>query len=198
MSSNAGGAKLAEQVITKDQLIRMLVDHRVLPEWLAFDQRTLITDDDVHTRRLTQLKSDDDSRDITKFVWNKGVLSEERMPAIILNSPSWFDEEFVEAEFVDTSKNESKDVKVDDSSLVNFMKFLHLKEEQILGGKRNIRGNPIPEAEVTRGSSVNRAAIHLELERWRANVKLAPYAPTPEEENKLFGAYKKEMSNVIS
>ena len=72
--------KQTEQVIDKDQFIRLLIDHGALPEWLANDKRTMIADTDA------RISKEGDPNEYTKIVWKAGVLTEERLPAIVLNS----------------------------------------------------------------------------------------------------------------
>lgn len=48
----------------------------------------------------------------------------------------------------------------------------HYKEEPV----RNIRGNPIPDREATRGAGVTKKTIRDETEKWKSNPELAKYA----------------------
>lgn len=54
--------------------------------------------------------------------------------------------------------------------------------------KPDIKGDPIPEHEVVRGSKITKAAIHTELEKWRADPELAKFAPTEADEKNLWEA----------
>lgn len=189
MSSQAGGAKLAEQVITKDELLRLLIDHGVLPDWMVDDQRTTIDDYEVHQRRILAQKEGHD-QDYTKFVWQKGALTEERLPPIVLRGVAYF-EPFELAPIV------MAEVLDEETQAKSVLNYLHLKASQILDGHRNIHGKPIPEAEVVRGSAVNKKVIHEELERWRHHAVLSKYAPTPAEEEQMFGNLK-SMQDYIN
>jgi hypothetical protein len=189
MSSQAGGAKLAEQVITKDELLRLLIDHGVLPDWMVDDQRTAVGDSEVHQRRILAQK-EGHGEDYTKFVWQKGALTEERLPPIVLRGVAYF-EPFELAPIV------MAEVLDEETQAKSVLNYLHLKASQILDGHRNIHGKPIPEAEVVRGSAVNKKVIHEELERWRHHAVLSKYAPTPAEEEQMFGNLK-SMQDYIN
>lgn len=63
--------------------------------------------------------------------------------------------------------------------------LLKQREEEILSQHRNIRGEPIPEREVIRGSSVTRNTIASELERWRKHPILSKYVPDESEEEAI-------------
>lgn len=171
--TNGGGQpnkpKDAEQVITKDQLMRLLVDKGVLPDWMLNDDRTLVTDTDVHIS-----SKDADGDEPTRFVWNGKYLKEERLPAIVINSPRSaavpLAELFQEKEFVP------------EEDYTAVLKFLHRKEGEVVMAARNIRGDPIPEKEAVRGAAVTKNTIRNEIKRWRSNPILAPYAPETEAE----------------
>ena len=55
---------------------------------------------------------------------------------------------------------------------------------------RNIKGDPIPEGEAIRGSAITAKLLRAELELWRSNSVLAPYAPTEIEEQVLIDKVK--------
>lgn len=162
----------AEQVITKDQLLRLLVDRGVLPEWIVNDNRAIISDVNTHYRKFKEGGHPDD---IAKFEWSQGVLKEVRPPAIILNS----------APVVAVVEKPVKPLEFD--SIKAAMDFLREKEDEIMSSERNIHGEPIPETEAVRGSTISRRTLHAELERWRKNPTLSKYAMTDAEETKRFG-----------
>lgn len=162
----------AEQVIDKDQFLRLLVDKGVLPDYFVNDQRVMITDTQVHNRAskmdINQYGHPDD---YATFVWDRGVLKEVR-PTITLWSPPVPDD----IPAADIEHKQFVDIK-------DALEFLKAEEDKLL--ERNIHGSPIPEGEVVRGASVTRATIHAELERWRLHPILSKYAPTLAEEEEL-------------
>jgi hypothetical protein len=187
MSSREGGQlKQAEQVITKDQFMRILADKGVLPDWMVTDDRIMIEDTMIHNQGFKSIGHKDD---VTRISWKKGLLYEERVPgAIIINSPK-IDVTVPDA-IVDVSTDKSLDDKnIDDESYARVLGYLKEKKAQIVL-ERNIVGDPIPELESTRGSKPNRKTIHDELELWRNHPILSQYAMSVEEENKLFGELK--------
>jgi len=196
MSSQSGGgsaAGQAEQIIDKEQFMRLLVDKGVLPDWMVDDNRATVGDTEVHQRRLTAEGSIEKSYgnydDIVKFVWEKGVLKEVRLPPITLRSG--YRQEVVESEPLPPLANR---LVVDTKSYEVTLEYLSNKEFELTG---KIHGKPIPDAEVTRGSSINRKTIHDELERWRHDPILAPYALSVEQEQKLFGNFKPVVETGI-
>lgn len=179
MGVNSGGqSQAAEQVIDKNQLMRLLVDKGVLPDWMMSDNRTMIEDSDIHNRLF---KSEGHQDDYTKIIWEGGVLKEVRPDPIVINSRSIPDKQIPYALPQPVAKV------LDFQSINSALEFLQLKEQEILASHRGIHGEPIPEGEVTRGYKPSRRSIHDELERWRNHPILAPYAMTPEEEVAKFG-----------
>jgi len=154
------GAPTIEAVITKDQLIRLLVDKRVLPEYLIHDDRVTVYDSEVH---LAKENREDDA----KFVYEKGVLKEVGLPPIVLNSHQQPINNPIQAE--------------DYSPELEVMQYLKQKEEEAFAASRNIQGRPITETEVVRGANVTRNTIMDEVARWRAHPILSKYAPSDEE-----------------
>lgn len=80
-SSPANGV----EIITKDQLKRLLADKGVLPDYMVLDDRIAIRDSDVH---MKDLYYDDEydryPEDISCFRWKDGVIRRERVPGITL------------------------------------------------------------------------------------------------------------------
>lgn len=180
----AGGQPPAtEQVITKAELLRLLADKGVLPDYLVNDERVVIYDTDVH------IKSDEgNDEDMTRYVWDNGVLKETRLPPIILrSSESGISAEIrtavSSAKVVEVNKNGNGSVSEADFESI----FLELKQkaDQIMEGERNIRGEPVPDRESERGARVTAATIRDELARWRKHPILSKYALTSEEEKVL-------------
>lgn len=169
--TTAGGA--AEDIITKDDFLRLLSDRGVIPDYLVSDDRIAIEDSDVHNKHF---KSDGYNQDITQFYWEKGYLKEKRLPAIVLNTqPSQNTSDVPVAEHKENGF----------ASVEEALAFLRHKEDEAFAKKRNIRGEPIPENEVTRGSRITKNTIRDELERWRNHPVLAPYALTIDEEDNI-------------
>lgn len=155
------GAPTVEQVITKEQLVRLLADKGVLPDYLVSDERVAIEDSDIHIDKHN-------SRDDAKFVWDNGVLKEYRLPPVTISERDF--QRPVQDEPVPAEDIEQK-----------MLEYLKQKEDEIFEGKRSIRGKPIPEREVVRGASVTERTIEDELERWRKHPILSQYVPTREE-----------------
>jgi hypothetical protein len=169
------GAPQVEAVLTKDQLIRLLVDKRVLPEYLINDERVSVYDHEVH---LSKEHPEDDA----SFKWDKGILKEIRVPPIIINS---------------TLPTDSKGSIIADALEIQHptaeertFEYLKQKENEIFNTMRNITGKPIPDGEVTRGAGVTRNTIRDEIERWRNHPVLSKYAPSDEELEKLLSGGK--------
>lgn len=169
MGAGAGGGAQAEQVITKEQLLRLLADKGVIPEWMLDDARTVMYDTSVHVSK--ELHDDD----YTTFVFENNILKESRLPPIILES-----KHDTEAQNIDQLTG-AEEIVLDE--LIQRRKEL---EEQA----RNIHGKPIPEGEVARGTRVTRNTLRDELQKWRNSPILAPYAPTDEELEAMISTQK--------
>lgn len=144
----------ADPIITKEQLLRLLADKGVLPDYMARDDRTVLMDSDIH-KEITSYE------EISRFTWKSGVLSECRLPPIILYNS------------VDSSGIE---VTINKENLDE-----EIPPEKVPVVKRNITGNPIPEDEVVRGSRVTKTTISDENKLWEETEELRPHALTPEE-----------------
>ena len=168
------GAPGPEQVIDKDQLLRLLADKGVLPEWMMNDERMMVMDSDIHL----SIGKEGNPEDFSKFVWANGVLKEERLAPIILSStPKVVEVEPIVAELPASTGGNGK--------VVEAYKMLMHKQEEVFELERNIHGKPIPEQEVTRGSRVTKKTLRDELERWRKHPVLSQYALTTDEEAQL-------------
>lgn len=167
------GAPGPEQVIDKDQLLRLLADKGVLPEWMMNDERLMVADSDIHL----SIGKEGHPEDFSKFVWTNGVLKEERLAPIILSSPP--QPVTVEPVLADLPASTGN------GKVVEAYKMLLHKQEEVFELERNIHGKPIPEQEVTRGSRVTKKTLRDELERWRKHPVLSQYALTSEEEAQL-------------
>ena len=176
MGANEGGQpKQAEQVITKEQFMRILADKGVLPDWMVSDDRVMVEDTSIHNQGFKSLGHSDD---VTRITWHRGLLKEERVPGsiVIYSKPMpVIDNDVPYALPLKELSQESLDAAWD---------YLKEKKADLV---RNITGEPIPEAESTRGSKPTRKTIHEELEMWRAHPVLSGYAMSIEEENEAFG-----------
>lgn len=177
------GQKQTEQVITKDQFMRLLADKGVLPDYLLDDQRLTISDNQVH------ISKEGDLNEYTMISWEKGVLKEERLPPIVINSPN------PQAPVADVVKSES--VVEPEENYNDAFHWLAIKEQQILSQKRDIKGQPIKAEEASRGSSVTSKTLRDELARWRAHPILSKYALTLEEEAALLKANPRAQKEMI-
>lgn len=75
--TNGGGQpnqpKNAEQLLSKKDFMRLLVDKGVLPDWMISDERTMITDTGHHVGK-------EYGDDAARFVWDsRGIIKEERL-----------------------------------------------------------------------------------------------------------------------
>jgi hypothetical protein len=160
----AGGQQpQTEQVLTKEQFMRLLADNGVLPDYLVDDTRVMVTDTAIH------ISKEGHQDDVTSFVWDAGILKERRLPPIIINTQQYPMAEIVK-EF---------------DSVQSALDFLEDKEKRIMEIERNIRGTAIPDDEALRGASATAKTISGELARWRSNPILSKYALTEDEEAAL-------------
>ena len=172
-----GNKKQTEQVIDKEQLLRLLADKGVLPDYFVNDDRIAVPDTDVHIR-----KDYVHDNDYIAYVYKNGILSPSRLPPIVVNRiPARID--VLDAEFVSVPREWK--------SVEDAIRFLEIKEDQAMASARNIKGEPIPEGEVVRGSRVTAKTIRNELERWRNHPILSKYALSEEEEALLMKGLKK-------
>lgn len=89
MGVNEGGQpKQAEQVLDKEQFLRLLADKGVIPDYLVSDSRITMASTEVHN---AWFKSDSDGEDYTTIEWKGGILREKRLPAIVINSNDYVD-----------------------------------------------------------------------------------------------------------
>lgn len=179
--TTAGGA--TEEMLTKDQFMRLLADRGVLPEWLLNDGRVAVEDADVHERK--ELPQDE----AVCIEWKGGLLRPIRMPAYVINRAQTVN-------IVDLPETvvpkKAPTLAEPLNGRVKQLTFPFIEEYKEDDPSRNIRGAPIPEGEALRGSAVTAKAVQMELELWRKDPLLSQYAPhTPEEDAKV-------ISNVNS
>lgn len=191
-----------QQLLTKDQILRLLADKGVLPDWMVNDERIMIEDTSIHNKPYSkELEGHPD--DITKFVWEKGIIKEYRLPPIVLKSKvKVVTEDSLPYASRLAKKTEERieplSGSVDFSSVKQAYEFLKEKEKEILSENRDIHGEPIPELESTRGFKPTRKSIHEELERWRNHPILGKYAMTADEEISLLGPLEDKKNEINS
>lgn len=155
---DSGSSEESDSIISKNDLLRLLADKGVIPDYLVKDSRTVIMDSDVH-------KEDGDPRDVTCYEWKSGVLKERRIaPIVIYTTPA----------NVDLSKI---DVSINKETLVDE----EISSEEVPVVKRNITGKPIPDSEVERGANITKTTVRDENALWRETEGLQPHALTPDE-----------------
>jgi len=180
------------QVLDKEQFMRLLADKGVLPEYLLSDERVSIDDSDIH------ISKEGHPADFTRIVYKNGVLEEMRLPPFTINTPK--------PQAPVAERLNSDPAKPDgDKTIVSKSRIGKLKVVDIIEDngnnlkpvdgqvKRNIIGNPIPDAEAERGASVTNTTIRNEIERWQKHPVLSKYAPTEEELKKLLRAKQIEI-----
>lgn len=176
--TTAGGA--AEEVMKKDEFLRLLADKGVIPDYLVNDDRIVVEDSDIHNK---EFKSDGHSLDYTTFYWEKGILKEKRIPPIIIYSGG----NNVQVPIADvpgmSSDNGNGHVNID--SVADALALLKQAESDAFEPRRNIRGNPIPEDETVRGYRITRNTVRDELQRWREHPVLSEYALSADEEESI-------------
>jgi hypothetical protein len=161
MPPPAGGTKKlsGNGLITKQEFLRLLADKGVIPDYLVKDEGVVVEDADIH------LKESGHSEDVTSYVWRNGILKEERMAPIIINSPR--------VEFI---SNEPEVV----------MKTRSIEPLP----ERDIHGAPISDKEVARGASITKKTVEDELALWRDVPELEPHALTKQEEESYIKSRK--------
>ena len=167
------GAPQVEAILTKDQIIRLLVDKRVLPEYLINDDRVSVYDSEVHLRK-------ENPEDDARFVWKSGVLKEVRLPPIIIYSHN------LPLDPGGSIISDALEIQPSDGEKA-VMEYLKQKEGEVFAASRDIQGRPINEEEVVRGARVTQNTIRDEIARWKAHPILSKYVPTDEEIQKLLG-----------
>lgn len=171
-----GGEPQTEQVLDKQQFMRILADRGVLPDYLVDDSRIMVEDTDVH------ISKEGHPDDVTSYIWDAGVLKERRLPAIIVNTQP-------------SPKYPMAEMAKEFDGVQEALDYLAEKEQKILEIERKIRGSAIPDEEVTRGASATVKTISSELARWRSNPILAKYALSVEEEAALLATAPKPKVN---
>ena len=170
----APGQPMPEQVITKDQLLRLLADRGVLPEWMLNDERVRIDDSTIH------LNKEGHPDDYVRIEYNRGILKQTRLPPIILYSNGGTND-VPEAIPYNALKNVGKEN--GHVSAEAIYAWMVEKEAEIL--ERNIQGTPLEDTDLRKVSKITIDVVKAEMERWRKHPELAAYVPTLEEEAEL-------------
>jgi hypothetical protein len=142
-------------ILSVKDFLRLLADKGVIPDYLVKDKRIAVQDSEVH------LKEYGHPEDEACFEWRNGIIKEIQLPGITLNS----------ADIPDVTKQ--------DDSVDELPEAPKFKIDRNV--KREIKGDPIPDAEVERGAAPTKNALKAEMEIWEENPELAPHALTPEE-----------------
>ena len=140
-------------IISVQEFLRLLADKGVIPDYLVKDTRIAIQDSDIHMKELGHPEDD------ACFEWRNGILKEIKLPGISLTN-----EDVYGSEEVDVNKEEVIE-----------------EEKPALQIKRGIKGKPISDEEVQRGTGVTKNTIKQEMEIWNENEELAPHALTEQE-----------------
>lgn len=151
--------------ITTEEFLRLLADRGVLPNYLVKDKRVVVTDSGISEKERY-------IDDYAIYRWKAGVLTVERLPAYTIQ-----EEIPIPAQALIPAETGEKTEEVDEDTLIR----LKALGDEILEGRRDIRGKPIPVKEALRGNNVTIAAVKAELERWRNHPILRDYVPTAEE-----------------
>lgn len=159
-----------EPVIPKEAVLRILADKGVIPNSVVGDDREVILDTDVH------IKHNVNSAPASCFTWKNGYLIEQRLPPIIVSGHARTQSKVPDAEVLKDTANNNQD----DADKLSWELIDYYKEEP----KRDIKGEPIPVREVTRGAAITTRAIRDELELWRSISQLESYAVEEDEEDK--------------
>lgn len=180
----AFGAPQPEQVVTKDQLLRLLADKGVLPDWLLSDDRLAIEDSGIHLGK-------ESSEEYSRFEWDGRVLKETRLPPIVIHKLASSVVPYGTAPLLPATttppngrKNGHSSTGASDEDNKYEIALSRMKEveDQAMAAQRNIHGDPIPDHESTRGTKITKRTIRDELERWRGHPVLSQYVPDIEEE----------------
>lgn len=156
LTAPEGGGGGVEPLLTKQEMLRLLVDRRVLPNWLVGDNRVIQTDTGI-----TEKEGEDYP---IKMVWKAGKLMQEPHPAYTL---------IRNGGFVYTTLPLAV-MRQDDTELFDMPVLVDVKS--------NIKGVPIPEREALRGPRITQNTVKMELELWANTPELVAYVPTPDEE----------------
>lgn len=139
-------------IISVKEFLRLLADKGVIPDYLVKDERIAIEDSDIHMKEEGGHPEDD-----ACFEWRNGILKELRMSSSIQLTSQ--DSPVVEKEVPVDEKPEKDSLKI----------------------KRRIKGAPISDSEVQRGTSVTKKTVEAEMKVWGDNPELAPHILTDEE-----------------
>lgn len=187
----AGGA--TEDIITKEQLLRLLADKRVIPNWMVPDERTVVTDSAIQEKDYTfyELLSQFDESDGEPVVitYREGMFTTDRQPAYQILQPGSPQTNVSVPLALAVPKNGEV---YENDPLVE----LKALADKILEQHRNIHGEPIPNTESKRGASVTRAAVKAEIERWRNHHILGQYVPREDSDLEEILETVKSMANV--
>lgn len=163
-NTKQGTGEGAEPLITKEQFLRLLVDRRVLPNWIVQDDKVAMTDVGITVKELWDVDPDD----TISITYKHGTLSYAR-PVYHLNSGQEQRNQGNGTNTHDSGQNGSSDgFGVPDA----------LEKEL---AKPNIKGRPISDKESLRGPKITGNTVKSELDLWLKTPELLAYVPTPDE-----------------
>lgn len=164
----------SEPLIDKDTMLRLLVDRRVLPNWVVEDDRVAIYDSGISEKEETlktlyrlgnELKEFHGDGEVVNVVWKGGKLTQTRLKPYKVIQP--------------------QNKPASDIPYAELLECIHEKEDEVTAPKRNIKGSPIPADEALRGTGTTKQAILAELERWRNNPILSVHLPELLDNNQI-------------
>lgn len=165
---NAGTGSGTEPLITKDQFLRLLVDRRVLPNWVVNDGKVIRTDIGITEKELANVSHDDN----IVIRYKDGVFTYAR-PQYTLSNPanSISNVELPVARLIAQS-SPTNGLAIDSNGS-------NVQEKQ--QPQPNIKGKPISDKEALRGPRVTKNTVKSEMELWLESPELAAYVATPDE-----------------
>lgn len=162
-----------ESIISKQEFLRLLADRGVLPNYIVGDSRVVVTDSGIMEKEYSEY---------VMFRYKAGVLTAERLPSYTVRDVPKVQKPI---ELPPPSKNGNLTSNFTTDELSETFSWIKEIADDLLEGRRSIRGKPISEREALRGDRATKAAIKAELERWRKHPILRDYAPTVDEEQEV-------------
>lgn len=176
-----------DKIIDKKQLLRLLIDRGVLPNWIVDDARTMVSDTGIAEKELADIDPDQPIRIVWKAARNGiGKFEYYRTEPIQihpLTNDSAPTATVMQKEPENGVERKFAGIELESELLVRMKAVAdELIEEEL---ERNIRGKPLPAGEALRGPRVTVNSVKAEIERWRKHPLLAQYVPTLEEQQEF-------------
>lgn len=166
-----------EPLLKREDVLRLLADKGVIPDYMAMGEREVIESTEVHVKSLGY------SEDFTSFEWSRnGGIIEKRLPPIVLYGR-------VQQAISDGTMDPIPAEREKEDEIVE-AEFIEIKQ-----GESKIRGQPIPEKEVVRGDAITENTLKAEMKLWRSDKRLEPFVPTEDEEEDYIQRTLDEGSN---